>query len=267
MPHGTAKSSTYQKLIWTYLALICCFLFVRKFSQQAVPQDLFSVAINLFLLSSSLLAAWACVRAVLLLRTGGQNRGYWKILAASMVMMFVAEFEELFHSLVYSSDDTRLGLSSIFWLLGRVGVLVAFLLVIIKTPRDSLPDKLRTLVFGTAYLVIAAFTVYWVIIPLFRDQSSVLGAAVPIVLVVVDLIVLGVSVAALSTSSIFNPKSTSWFFLPVLGMTFYFIVDILYYYFFAINDPDFCLLEIGYVAGYALVAIGAIRDTEAKASL
>jgi hypothetical protein len=242
-----SRISFSMAIIGVYWLGLLIFLVAFKLSGASVQGPAFQIPINVNLIAASLLAfgfsfvAWRKAAEAVDVKL-------FSVLAIAMAFLCAGEIALYATDLISGVDEAKLGLHGYLWLIGRTFLLMAFIRMGDKeVPKSGELERMlyvfaMVAMLGSVAVLMKIFAeeipasfLYWGI-----DAQAGLFAVVAVIRILLN-----------------RPLDVAGRLLPAIGLTAYLLVDAFYYYYLTGDDPNFCLLEIGFFAGYLFTAIAA----------
>ena len=236
------------------LAVALALLVVYKFQLVPVSRALFLLGVNVNMMITALAAA---AGAVVLLRQGMElDRVFGWLLLATVGLLLAGEL--LSFGLEYRpaaaeqppGAETKTYLASTFlvMLTGRLGLAVLLLRCIWRPPSPRAARGPWIIAWGVAAIFVVGWGCAAVLLPLLPGGGRELGLAVAL------LVALALVPVALWRGGTGAPRTSPGRFWPLLGLCLYSATDLYYLQHMVVADESFCLAEMGFYAGYLLVA-------------
>jgi len=257
MPVCSEHQDRIGFVLGAYLAVSLIVLAAFKWQWLTFSQSAFLLFVNVNMAFLSLVAALFSLTA-----WRRSRERIWALLTVAMGLDFLGEIALYLQELYGSDSENPLGPAEIPILLMQI-VLIALCVHALRTrEKDATGGSARAVVPWLIFGGLVAFFSFGALRPIWLDpvlrEEAFFGT---LLLGGVDLLVLACIVAVVSTGRMGWPQRDNSLFWPLVGMSIYFLADLLYYYYFAQRDPSFCLWEAGYFAGYLSVAFGSLFVT------
>lgn len=252
----------HRLVIWIGLGLIALFLLIIQFGLLKLPGDAFQLFINLTLIFFAFIATCMAFYVSTNVDLDKPAKGFWIICALSLLFLFFGEFLNFLLGLTGQLEDKIFGYHGAAWLIGRIGLAIAFIVAIPGFSPEFKP-KVKSLGISLgSFIAFALFATFVILLPITNYPNAFTEFLGPIINVSADLVALLVLAVFLSMPGLKDNKTPIPVFWPALGMVLYLAVDVIYYVSFIYPKFSFVFLEMGFYCGYAFTVMGALYKME-----
>jgi len=213
--------------------------------------------INATVVTCALIALGSTVRVALRgVRPGVP--GFNALVLLALVTLLAGEIATWAREIMDLGDEIGLGPVNLLWIAGRVLVLALFAQTL-RAPRSGPAQaRGRAVLLALVGSLVLGFGLFGVALPMAEAHGGLDQALGPVLVIVLQALVLALVPVVYALGGLGSARDHPQRRFTLLGLALYMATDQLLYHLSVIGREDIWVPELGYLAGYLLVAYGML---------